>query len=108
MILSLERVIKALIGLGLSRLDAEVYVYLAKKGPNKVVTLASALNYNTQKIYASLKNLQTNGLVTKDRIMFSALPFEEALDLLIAMKKEQAQIMQESKEELLVSWETKD
>lgn len=108
MILSLERVIKALIGLGLSRLDAEVYVYLAKKGPNKVVTLANALNYNTQKIYASLKNLQTNGLVTKDRIMFSALPFEEALDLLIAMKKEQAQIMQESKEELLVSWETKD
>jgi len=31
--LSLERVIKALIGLGLLRLDAEVYVYLAKKCP---------------------------------------------------------------------------
>jgi hypothetical protein len=33
---------------------------------------------------------------------------EEALDLLIRMKKEQAQAMHESKEELLTSWETKD
>jgi len=84
--LSLERVIKALIGFGLTRVDAEVYVYLAKKGPQKAVDLAKALNINKQKIYASLKNLQTKGLVSKDRTIFSALPFEEALDLLIKMK----------------------
>ena len=106
--MSLERVIKALISLGLSRLDAEVYVYLAKKGPNKVVYLARALNYSKQKIYSSLKNLQNKGLVTRDLTIFSALPFEEALDLLIKMEKEQAQIMHESKEELLATWETKD
>jgi len=106
--LSLERVIKALIGFGLTRVDAEVYVYLAKKGPQKAVDLAKALNINKQKIYASLKNLQTKGLVSKDRTIFSALPFEEALDLLIKMEKEQAQAMQESREELLTTWETKD
>ncbi len=100
--------IKALIGLGLSRLDAEVYVYLAKKAPRKVVTLAKALNLSRKKIYDSLKNLQTKGLVSKDRSIFSALPFEEALSLLIEMEKEQAQAMQESKEELLASWVTKD
>jgi sugar-specific transcriptional regulator TrmB len=102
--MSLERVIKALIDLGLSRSDAEVYVYLAKKGPNKVVALARALNYNRKKIHASLKTLQTKGLVTKDRTIFSALPFEEALDLLIKMEKEQAQELHESKKELLASW----
>ena len=106
--MSLERVIKALIGLGLLRMDAEVYVYLAKKGSRKVVDLARALNINKQKTYASLKNLQTKGLVTKDRTIFSALPFEEALDLLIRMEKEQAQAIHESKEELLTTWETKD
>ena len=100
--------IKALIGLGLTRLDAEVYVYLAKKGPQEVVDLAKALNYVNKKIDASLKNLQTKRLVSKDRTIFSALPFEEALDLLIKMEKEQAQAMHESKEELLATWETKD
>ena len=106
--MSLERVIKALIGLGLSRVDAEVYVYLAKKGPQKVVDLTKALNINKQKIHASLKNLRTKGLVSKDRTIFSALPFEEALDLLIKMKKERAQAIQEGREELLTAWETKD
>ena len=103
--MSLERVIKALIGLGLTRLDAEVYVYLAKKGPQKVMDLVKALNFSRKKIYDSLKNLKTKGLVTKDRTIFSALPFEEALEVLIKMKKEQ--VMQESKEELLATWETK-
>jgi len=106
--MSLERVITALSGLGLSRIDAEVYVYLAKKGPNKVVALARAININKQKIYTSLKTLQTKGLVTKDRTTFSALPFEEALDLLIKMEKEQARAMHESKEKLLATWKTKD
>ncbi|MFB0545167.1 MAG: helix-turn-helix domain-containing protein [Asgard group archaeon] len=106
--MSLERVIKALIGLGLTRLDAEVYVYLGKKGPQKPVDLAKALSYNKKKIYSSLKNLRTKGLVSKDRTIFSALPFEEALDLLIKMEKERAQAMHESREELLTTWETKD
>jgi sugar-specific transcriptional regulator TrmB len=106
--MSLERVITALSGLGLSRIDAEVYVYLAKKGPNKVVALARATNINKQKIYSSLKTLQTKGLVSKDRTTFSALPFEEALDLLIKIEKEQAQAMHESKEKLLATWKTKD
>jgi predicted transcriptional regulator len=106
--MSLERVIKALIGLGLTRSDAEVYVYIAKKGPQEVMDLAKALNYVNKKINASLKNLQTKGLVSKDRTIFSALPFEEALDLLIKMEKEQAKAMRESKKELLTTWETKD
>ena len=109
--MSLERVIKALIGLGLSRVDAEVYVYLAKKGPQKIVDLAKALNYRSKTIQGSLRNLQNKGIVKvnlADRLLFHALPFEEALDLLIKMEKEQAQAMHESKEELLASWNTKD
>ena len=106
--MSLERVIKALISLGLKRMDAEVYVYLAKKGPKKGVDLAKALNYNKKKVYTSLKNLRTKGLVSKDRTIFSALSFEEAFDLLIKLEKERAQAMHESREELLTTWKTKD
>jgi len=106
--MSLERVIKALIGLGLIRIDAEVYVYIAKKGPQTLVDLDSALNYSKKQIVTSLKTLTAKGLVSKEGTIFSALPFEEALDLLIKKEKEQAQIMHESKEELLATWRTKD
>jgi sugar-specific transcriptional regulator TrmB len=106
--LSLELIIKALIGLGLSRSDAEIYVYLTKKGPQKTVDLAKALIYDKREVYSSLRNLQTKGLVTKDRTLFSALPFEEALELLIKRKKNQAQAIQNNKEELMATWETKD
>ena len=106
--MSLALIIKTLIGLGLSRSDAELYVYLAKKGPQKTVDLAKAFIYNKREIYSSLRNLQTKGLVTKARTLFSALPFEEALELLISKEKEKAQAVQKSKDELLASWETKE
>ena len=108
--MSLERVIKALIGLGLSRVDAEVYVYLAKDKPQRAIDLAKVLNFDKKKIYMSLKNLQRRGIVavtSHKHTIFFALPFEEALDLLIKMKRDQAQTMHESKEELLATWETK-
>ena len=106
--MSLEQIIKALIGLGLSRLDAEVYVYLAKKGSLKAVTLTSALNYSKNQIYKSLRILTAKALVTKEGIKFSAIPFEEALDLLIELEKKQANHIKESKKELLVNWKNEE
>ena len=38
--MSHERVLKALMSLGLSRTDAEVYVFLATKGPQKARNIA--------------------------------------------------------------------
>ena len=73
--MSLERVIEALISLGLSRLDAEVYVCLTQNGPQTAADLARSLNCSKQKIYPSLKNLQNKGLISKDRTIFSALSF---------------------------------
>jgi sugar-specific transcriptional regulator TrmB len=106
--MSLERVIKALVRLGLSRLDAEVYVYIASIGPQKALTLVDVLGSNKLTIYVSLRNLQTKKLVTKNHTIFSALPFEEALDLLIQKEKEQTQALHESKEELVTTLETED
>jgi sugar-specific transcriptional regulator TrmB len=106
--MSLERVIEALVRLGLSRLDAEVYVYLANNRPQKAVTLAEALNINKSTIYASLRKLQTKQLVTKNLTTFTALPFEDALDLLIKKENEQTQALHKSKEELATAWEKED
>ena len=102
--MSLERVIKALVSLGLSRIDAEVYVYIAKKGSRKLIDLDMALNYSKPQISASLNTLTKRSLVNKDDTTFSALSFEEALELLIEQNKEQTQSMKNSKKNLLASW----
>jgi len=61
--LSLERVIKALTGLGLSRLDAELYVYITKKGPQKIDDLVQAFNIVKHKLNSNAQNLQNKKLV---------------------------------------------
>jgi sugar-specific transcriptional regulator TrmB len=105
--LSKERVLKTLEGLGLSRVDAEVYVYLAKKGPRKGRKLANDLQITKQQLYPSLRNLEKKGIVTTslDRpALFSALAFEKVLELLITIKMDQAKAIKETKKELLKSW----
>ncbi len=105
--MSLARVIQALIGLGLSRVDAEVYVHLAKMGPAEIVNLATAMRLSKKKLANSLKVLQSKGIVTgsfEDKTKFSVLPFEQAIELLIKIETEQTQIMQETKKDMFSSW----
>lgn len=94
--------------MGLTRIQAEVYVYLAKKGPKTIDYLIKTLIYNRREIEQSLKILQSKGLLTRNQVLRCALPFEEALTLLIETKKEQAQDVTNKKEELLTTWKTKD
>jgi sugar-specific transcriptional regulator TrmB len=86
---SLERVLKALTKLGLSQREAEVYVYLATKGPQKAGNMAETLNLNKQYLCFTLKSLQNRKIINATReysTKFSALPFETALDLLAEVK----------------------
>ena len=102
--MSLERVIETLVRLGLSRSEAEVYVYLANKGPHKAVSIAHVLRANKSTAYDNLKKLQTKNLVTKNNAIYSALPFEQALELLIKREKKQANHFQESTKKLVATW----
>jgi sugar-specific transcriptional regulator TrmB len=106
--MSLERIIEALVHLGLPRLDAKVYVTIAKNGPQKAMDLTEILNINKKKTYICLKNLKSKGLVIKFRPMFSAISFEDVLDLLIRKEKELADSLQESEKELLATWKKEE
>jgi sugar-specific transcriptional regulator TrmB len=105
--LSKERVLKTLEGFGLSRTDAKVYVYLAKKGPRKGRELANVLQVTKQQLYPSLRNLKQKGIVISSPsrpALFSAVAFEKVLELLIEIKVEQAKTIKETKKEMLDSW----
>ncbi len=105
--MSLERVLRLLEDFGFSRVDAEVYVYLAKTGPQKGKDLNNGLKMTKQQLYPALESLQKKGVVTRSPerpALFSALAFEELLNLYVKLNEEKAQIIKETKEELLASW----
>jgi sugar-specific transcriptional regulator TrmB len=95
--------------LGLSQPEAQIYVFLEKNGAQKNRDIAKALKICTNELIISLKNLQDKKIVqasVQQTVEFSAVPFKKAIDLLIEVKKEKAQILQERKMELLASWQS--
>lgn len=109
--MSLERIIKTLIEFGLIRSEAEIYVYLAKKGPHKANSLASSLNIKKQQLYLCLKRLRKKKIITVSKgrpAIFSAMKFEKVLFMLIAKKIEQSKEIQKQKKEKLTIWHSID
>ena len=101
--------IKILRKLGFSKADAEVYIYLAKKGPRREIDLSRALKLTDKKLDFILENLQSKGLVTatfEQSELFLALPFEIVLDQLIKSRIQKASAIIENKEEFLARWQS--
>jgi sugar-specific transcriptional regulator TrmB len=95
--------------LGLSQTDAKVYIYLATNGPKKARAIIDYLNNNRGQVYKSLRRLQNKGATVSSNehpIKFSAVPFEDVLDMLMKIKKEQAEILRDCKEELILDFRT--
>ena len=106
--MSLERIISVLQELGLSRLESEVYVYLAKAGPSQAEELSVRLGMTKQQLYPALKHLEDKGVVASkpERVrLFSAVAFEELLNLFVRMNAEKAKAIKEARQELAESWE---
>jgi len=106
--LSRDEVLKTLVSLGLTQMDAKIYIFLAKKGAQKGRDIRKALKITKQQLYPSLKNLQNKGIVSstlEHPARFSAIPFEKVLDLFIKAKMEETQRLQYSKEEILSKWQ---
>jgi sugar-specific transcriptional regulator TrmB len=105
--MSLERMLDTLVNLGLTRTEAQAYVFLAKKGPHGGKDLADALRISRKQLYRSLKSLRVKGIVnaTRERpAQFSAVPLEKVLELSMKAAMEQAKAFQASREELLSNW----
>jgi len=104
-----ELLLKAIESLGLTKVDAEIYLFLAQEGPQKGRKIAEALQLYKQQLYRSLRRLQKKGAVCatlEHPARFSAVSLERILDFLIEAKKKQALTLQENKEKLLSNWRT--
>jgi len=103
-----QNVLKTLVTLGLSHTDAEVYIHLAIKGPQKAGNIADALKLEEELLSHSLKYLQNKGVVdsTLERsALFSALPFDKVLELLMKEHIKETQNIEQNKDEILSKWQ---
>jgi sugar-specific transcriptional regulator TrmB len=93
--------------LGLSKTDAEVYIFLAIKAPQKATDIANALRMKKQRLYPCLRNLQNKGIITctyEHPKLFSAVPIEEALNSFINASLKDAQHMEKNRKRILSFW----
>ena len=107
--MSQEKLLKTLTGLGLTPVDSQVYIFLAKKGTQRARDIAKSIEMNKQQLYRSLTSLQSKGLLSSTLeypARFTAVSFDKVLDLFVKTKMEEAQQIQQSKSELLSVWQT--
>ena len=97
--------------LDLSDLDVKVYVYLAKKGPQKAKDLIEPLKISKRQINQSLRKLQNKSLISKLKEtpgVFSALTFEKVLELVVQNKIAQTKIIEQTRKDLVENWKSLD
>jgi pimeloyl-ACP methyl ester carboxylesterase/sugar-specific transcriptional regulator TrmB len=106
--LSETTIIEVLQNLGLTEKEAEVYIFLAKRGPIKGVEVAKHLRKHKAQIYRILRRLQAKNLVEatlEAPTRFAAVPFEKVLDQFIKIKQEEAVFVERKKKDWLRNWE---
>jgi hypothetical protein len=104
---SVEWMLKTLMNLGFTETEAQVYLYLTKKGPQKARHMSKALKLKKQRLYQILRKMQGESIIhasSEFPARFSATPFAKVLDLLIKDNIEQAKYMMQNKKELLSTW----
>ena len=109
--MSLDRIFDSLISLGLSENEIRVYFYIAKKGPSFARDIINDLPFRKRTVYRILKKLKNKKIISSNRNIiseFTALPFEEVLNMLIEQKNEEAKEIKERKKELIFNWKQDD
>jgi len=103
----LEEIKEALTKLELSKNEARVYIFLAKRKDTRASEISTALSLNRTETYRVLMNLQKMGLVSstlEKPLRFVATTFENALNLLIETKKLGIDVLEREKEKLTEIW----
>ena len=98
---------KTLANLGFSLMDAKIYFLLASHCPLTARNIADIFKLHKQQVYRILGRLQNRGIVNSSAnrpAVFSSLPFEEVLDLFLKGKIEEATILADKRDELLLGW----
>jgi sugar-specific transcriptional regulator TrmB len=94
----MEEIVVQLLEYGLSRNEARVLTFLAKRGAERASLVARALKLNRTETYRTLRNLQRRGLVEgslEQPVRFQAVAFSRCLEILVAERKNKIAALEE-------------
>jgi sugar-specific transcriptional regulator TrmB len=95
---------------GMQKNEIKIYLYLAEAGLKKATDICDAIAIHRTESYRLLRNLTKKGLVytvLEKPIKFSAIPPNEAIDLLVDTQKTRLQMIENQKEALIEFWKSK-
>jgi sugar-specific transcriptional regulator TrmB len=101
------KLLKTLTLLGLSKNDAEIYLYLIFKGRRRAGDIAEEFNFPRHQVYNSLKRLRKKGIVIvncEQVTTFSAQSFEKIMGSCVRIKLLEAENIRKKREEILSNW----
>jgi sugar-specific transcriptional regulator TrmB len=104
-------ILKVLSDCGLTETESKVYLFLAKSGVQKVRDVSTNLKMHKAQVYRVLKDLEARGMVEKtfeSPMRFTALPFEELLNLCIETKRNEANALETEKDRLATVWKASE
>jgi sugar-specific transcriptional regulator TrmB len=106
--MSRKRIVSTLTSLGLSREEIRIFIFIAMEGPQEAQTVAKALIITQNEVANCLEILKNKGLVMIINSVvpshFYAIPFENALDLLVETNLKEAQRTEQNKTVILGDW----
>ncbi|UCC58255.1 MAG: hypothetical protein JSW14_07915 [Candidatus Bathyarchaeum sp.] len=106
--MSQETLKNALKSFGIAEKEAEVYIFLAKRGALKSGEIAHQLKKNKGQVYRILSNLKKKGLVEATLefpTRFTAVALEKVIDSFLKSRREEVAQVEKTKKDLLSDWE---
>lgn len=103
----LKRIINTLTGFGLSDREVKVYLFLARFGTQKALTITKSLDIHRTEVYKILDNLESQGLVSRilERpLRFKAMPLEKVLNKFIEGKRRRVHQLENNRDKVLDIW----
>jgi len=103
--LSEKTILRVLRDFRLTETESEVYIFLVKSGIQKARDISSSLKMHKAQVYRILKDLEKRGMVEQtleSPSRFTAISFEKLLDVIIRGKREEANSLEDMKDDLMV------
>ncbi|XES78447.1 MAG: TrmB family transcriptional regulator [Candidatus Bathyarchaeia archaeon] len=92
---------------GLMKNEIKVYLYLARVGEKKAGEIAEAISLHRTETYRILRDLEKKGIlfsVFEKPLKFTAVPLDEAIDLLVDAQKMNIKLLEKEKANLVELW----
>jgi sugar-specific transcriptional regulator TrmB len=105
--MAVDRLARKLVNFGLTREEAEIYIFLTQTGPTTASIVARQFEINRMRSYRTLDALEEKGLAVKIMgrpLRFQAAPLPEVLDKHLQDERQRLSKLEESESEAIEEW----